>query len=87
MTDSTSTSSTHGHEVMRLLGAAESGLTRAELAAAAAARCGEDASFHTCAAEGMTLDRLLVFLAERGKVVERDGRLHAELGRMCNHDG
>jgi len=78
--------STHGHEVMRLLGAAgPEGITRAQLAATVAEQFGADARFHTCSAEGLTLDGLLGFLSERGKVVERSDRVHVEMGKMCDH--
>ena len=33
----------------------------------------------------MTLDALLAFLTARGRVAERDGKLLAGVGEMCEH--
>ena len=80
-------SSTHGHEIMRLIASRESrGYTRAQLSADVVEQFGENARFHACAGDSMTLDELLVFLADRGKVVETTEGLRTDLGLMCSHD-
>jgi probable metal-binding protein len=81
------TEQVHGHEVLRLLHAAEAPLTRTQLAAEVRRRFGADARFRTCSAGGMTLDELLAFLVARGKVVEREGVLAADISQMCGDDG
>ena len=79
--------STHGHEIMRLIASRESrGYSRAQLAADVVTQFGTDARFHACAGDHMTLNELLVFLADRGKVVETTEGLRTDLGQMCSHD-
>jgi len=34
----------------------------------------------------MNLDEILIFLQQRGKVVEADGVLRANIAEMCDHD-
>ena len=53
--------------------------------AASSERFGVDATFHTCSATSLTLDGLLSFLIERGKVVEQEGQLMMNIAKMCNH--
>jgi probable metal-binding protein len=79
------TDTVHGHAVLEMLLSAERPMTRAELGAAAASAYGPDARYHTCSAEGMTLDELLQFLLTREKIDEDDGVLAAHRDRMCVH--
>lgn len=73
---------------MHLVHESGEGMTRAELAQAAAERFGPDATFHACAGGNWSLDELLQFLASRGKLVEQpDGRLRTDIGLMCDHGG
>ena len=78
--------SIHGHEVMEMILTAETPYSRAALQQAVANRFGEAARFHTCSAQEMTLDELLIFLGRRGKVVEVDGVLETSRGEICNHE-
>jgi probable metal-binding protein len=73
----------HGHEVLRLVGEAEVPLTRGELEAEMVRRFGEGARFCTCSAGDMTREELLGFLMERGKLVEREGRMEIVRERIC----
>lgn len=73
----------HGHEIILLVAGAKRALTHKDLHDEVARRFGAGARFCTCSADGMTLDQLLAFLAERGKVVEQNGRMVADVGRMC----
>jgi len=77
--------SVHGHDVIHLIRDASPAFTRAALQAEVEHRFGPSARFHTCSAQGMTLDGLLTFLLERGKVVERDGHLQPDLSKVCSH--
>ncbi|MCA8958909.1 MAG: YecH family protein [Planctomycetes bacterium] len=77
------TDSFHGHEVLHFVHESNPPLTRATFATAVAERFGENATFHTCSAAALTPEALLQFLSERGKVVEEDGVLRTDLGRMC----
>lgn len=72
--------SIHGHEVLHFI--IEQEPTRDQLVAAFA----PEARFHTCSAEDMDLDGLLLFLAERGKISDINGRLSADPAKMCAHD-
>jgi probable metal-binding protein len=60
--------------------------TRIGLAHVVRATFGENARFHTCSAESLTLDQLLIFLISRKKVVEREGCLQVVLANVCGHD-
>lgn len=78
--------SIHGHEIMRLIDAADPPLTRADLECRVAEQFGADVRFHACADQAMTLAELLEFLRRRGKLVEIAGQLHTDLGQMCTHE-
>jgi probable metal-binding protein len=78
--------SVHGHEIIKLVHEADPPLTSAELPQRIAERFGDDVEFHACAGGGMSLDEILVFLSERGKVVEVDGKLTTDIGLMCDHE-
>lgn len=76
--------SIHGHEVMRLIHEAKPPLSRFALKAAVERRFGREASFHVCEGGGMTLDELLVFLKQRGKIIEAAGVLKVDMGQVCD---
>lgn len=80
----TSEKSIHGHTVMRWLGVET--LSGEALAARASREFGDDARFHTCDTQGLTLQGLLALLAERGKVCEVPAGWTADLSRMCGDD-
>ena len=79
--------SIHGHEIMRLIAAADPPLPRSGLEAEVSQRFGADVRFHACAGHDLTLTELLEFLSDRGKVVERDGQLRTDLDQICSHEG
>jgi probable metal-binding protein len=81
----TNASSIHGHEVINLIASAKPALTRAALSSEVVRQFGREARFHTCSTTGMTLEALLAFLVSRGKVVDREGRLHVVLSNVCQH--
>jgi probable metal-binding protein len=84
----TDSNSIHGHDVIHLVhqaAQAASPFTRQTLAAEISRRFGDGVRFHTCSAEGMTLDQLLAFLLMRGKVVERAGVLTVNIAEVCGH--
>ena len=83
----TTTENIHGHEILRLVSQTHPPLTRVALLQAAENRFGVAARFCTCSAADMTLPELLEFLLSRGKLVERDGCLYADLDRMCGDGG
>ncbi len=78
--------SVHGHEVMHMMLERPEGFTRAELVQAIAERFGAEARFHACSAEGLTAEGLVAFLQERGKFLERKGRMQVQPERICQHE-
>lgn len=77
----------HGHDVLHLVAEAGRALTRTEIESVLVGRFGRDARYFTCSAAGMTAAEIVEFLAARGKLVESDGGLTTDRGRMCSHDG
>lgn len=78
--------STHGHEVMHMI-ADHGPLSRADLANKVSAKFGETALFHTCSAQGMNLEQLLVFLLDRSKINEGPNGLFMGDGQhTCDHE-
>ena len=76
----------HGHEVLKLIASFRKPLSKRELFDEVARRYGPEAHFCTCSASGMTIEELYGFLAERGKLVERDETVSADIGKMCSGD-
>lgn len=73
----------HAHSVLNLL--KEEAMTPSVLRERVESEFGENAAFRTCKREGFDLDSLITFFLEREKVVEREGVLHINLERVCNH--
>lgn len=73
----------HGHEILRLVDAAQAPLTRATLQAEAARRWGPDARFRTCSSAQLTIDELLDFLVRRGKIVTSGATLAIDRDHVC----
>jgi probable metal-binding protein len=81
----TITQDVHGHEVLALVEQAQPALTLDGLRALVRTRWGAQASFCTCSAQAMSLETLLTFLLEHGKIVERGGQLATDRTRICDH--
>jgi probable metal-binding protein len=79
----TSATSIHGHDIMHLLIQAHPAMTIRELRAHVQNTHGDHARFHTCSSQGMTLDELLTFLKNRGKITQQGECLIADPARMC----
>jgi probable metal-binding protein len=75
----------HGHEVMRMMLESGRAFSRAELVAEIRARFGDDATFHTCSAEGLDAEGIVGFLEERGKFSGREGEYQTSPDKICNH--
>lgn len=79
--------SVHGHEVIHLIGTAPKPMSLEQVRVALGERFGGDATFHVCAGDGMSFDKLMGFLLQRGKVVQgADGLFSADTSLMCEHD-
>ena len=78
----------HGHAIMHLLAASENPLPRKKIQSAVEAQVGQNVRFYTCSAEDLTLDGLLEFLLNRGKIIETaQGYAFNPGAQACNHDG
>ena len=62
-------------------------LTRPALLTKVEAQYGMDTRFHTCSADSMTLDGLLSFLMERGKIQEDANGLSMDGGAHICENG
>jgi probable metal-binding protein len=71
--------------VLRLVSEAAVPLTRAQLEGEITRLFGAEALFCTCSAADMTREELLGFLLERGKIVERHGKLATDPSKICDH--
>ncbi len=69
----------HAHELLNLL--REIPMNREELAA----HFGLEVRFHTCKLNDLDLDALLVFLQQREKIQELEGKYVVNMARICNH--
>ena len=77
--------SIHGHDVIGMIVDSGRAWNRQELHAAIVERWGSDAKFHTCSAEGMDADGLILFLSERGKFIESDDGVVMDETKICQH--
>ena len=77
--------SIHGHRVLEILEGSDNPLSIEQLREVVVDRYGEDARFHTCSSQSMPFEELLVFLSDRNKVFEVNGRIDAAPNRSC-HD-
>ena len=79
------TEQVHGHEVMKMMIEDGRAFSKASLRDAIVERFGADARFHTCSAENMTADELIVFLEDRGKFVATEAGFNTASDRICDH--
>ena len=75
----------HGHAVIDFVAGHPGGIQRQCLADHVFGNFGPDVRFCTCSAEGMTLDQLLVFLAERSKIFPRGDVIFPGSSPACDH--
>lgn len=75
----------HGHVVLEAILAESAPIPRSQLTDAMATLHGMDARYHTCSASDMTLQDLLEFLLERGKISESADGIVAHREQMCTH--
>jgi probable metal-binding protein len=75
----------HGHDVLELIASRGEAWPLAEFTALAAAAFGPAPKFHNCHSQGFTLDELLHFFAERGKVTLAAGTLAMGPVAACSH--
>ena len=78
------TDSIHGHEVMRKMIDSGQVYTEDSLRIAIEQWFGQSARFHTCSADGMTADELIVFLAARRKFYSEDEGFKVNEAEICD---
>ena len=75
----------HGHEIIELVSNHPDGIRLSQLAGDVVERFGQGATFHTCSAQGLDIDRLLAFLEVRGKVRITGGVVFPGGSPACKH--
>jgi probable metal-binding protein len=75
----------HAHEVIDLIRQASPALTPEGVIRAVNERFGPAARFHTCSLQGMTVEQVVQFLLQRGKVVLHEGTLMVQEANVCRH--
>jgi probable metal-binding protein len=76
----------HGHDLLRLVTGSPVPLSEPELRELARQHFGESPRFHTCSQSNMTLDDLLGFLLDRGKLRRENGLVAVSQDRICGND-
>lgn len=79
------TDSIHGHEVIEMMMASGQDYTKESLEQAIIARFGEQSRFHTCSAENMTPQEMVVFLESRGKFLHSAKGFNIDPKKVCDH--
>ncbi|MFQ8827042.1 MAG: YecH family metal-binding protein [Alistipes sp.] len=73
----------HAHEVLRMMEGRS--YTENSLKKAIAERFGAGRRFYACSESGMSIDRLIDFLKEKGKFKPMNDGFTVDLSKMCNH--
>ena len=73
----------HGHTILRWL--SDTPMSSERLQERVVRELGHASRFHTCDTENLSLDGLLALLAERQKIIQRDGVWTSDLSKMCSH--
>jgi len=77
--------SIHGHQVMEMMLEQGEPLTPAALKARMQAKFGAEARYHTCSAQNMNADELLIFLENKGKFIHCDTGVTTTAQHICGH--
>jgi probable metal-binding protein len=77
--------SVHGHKVMDLLLASETALNKSEFLREVILAYGEETSFHTCSAKGLSAEGLIDLLINKGKFIESENGLTMAENSRCDH--
>ena len=78
--------SIHAHEILRLIASTAPARDVQDLREQLAECFGLEARFHTCSRSGMSLDDLLIFLLERGKVEDGNGQVRVVTEHVCHQE-
>lgn len=72
----------HAHEVLHMMEG--NSYTKETLRDAITAKFGAEALFHTCSAEGLTIDKLIIFLEQKGKFKATDSGFTMDITKVCS---
>jgi probable metal-binding protein len=75
----------HGHAVMEMMVASGKLYTKESLKEDIIKEFGNDATYHTCSAQGMTADELIDLLKSKGKFIEQSNGFKTDEARICKH--
>lgn len=81
----TTTISIHAHDVLDLIYENDGKFSREELFTAMQKTFGEEATYYSCSAKGMSREELLTFLFDRQKIYEQNDKLSLNIANKCNH--
>jgi probable metal-binding protein len=73
----------HGHEVLKMMIGSGKTYTKQSLILEITQRFGKDTRFHTCSAENLTAEQLIVFLDSNGKLVHQQSGFQTSPDLMC----
>lgn len=73
----------HAHEVMEMMVCSGKTYSRASLAADIRQKFGDNVTFYTCSASGLSPEQLIEFLAMKGKFSGTEEQFIFDSGRMC----
>jgi len=74
----------HAHTLLEWIALNEGQLYKTAIRQGVEEQFGKDARFYTCAASGLSLEELLVFLQDKEKVHLRDGRYWVNPANICS---
>jgi len=77
--------SVHGHQVMEMMLAHGSALTKQDLKTMMHTEFGADTRYHTCSATEMDADMLIEFLEGKGKFIPSEDGITTAADKICNH--
>ncbi len=72
----------HAHEILRMMEG--NSYTTESLQNAIIEKFGEDASFHTCSAEGLDASGIIKFLVEKGKFKPTTDGFTMDITKVCD---
>jgi len=73
----------HGHELLRLIGGSADPISEEQIRELSRAHFGDSPRFHTCSMSNLSLDDLLTFLYEKGKLLRENGSVTVARERIC----
>lgn len=73
----------HAHEVLHMMEG--NSYSESSLKEAIVRKFGKDQRFYACSAENMDVDRLILFLKQKGKFMPAEDGFTVDITKVCNH--